>query len=77
MRYRYQVDSVQYPIMRSMSLYRAAAILVLLLAARWGIAAEPTTQDAARQTWQLLDYVAVDYAGAVSANGKVDKPSEY
>lgn len=29
-----------------------------------------------RQTWQLLDYVAVDYAGAVQ-NGRVTSPSEY
>ena len=29
-----------------------------------------------RQTWQLLDYVAVDYAGAVQ-NGKVISPAEY
>lgn len=29
-----------------------------------------------RQTWQLLDYVAVDYAGAVQ-NGRVTSPAEY
>ena len=29
-----------------------------------------------RQLWQLLDYVAVDYAGAVD-NGVVVKPSEF
>lgn len=29
-----------------------------------------------RQTWQLLDYVAVDYAGAIQ-NGKVVSPAEY
>jgi high-affinity iron transporter len=29
-----------------------------------------------RQTWQLLDYVAVDYAGAVQ-NGQVTSPAEY
>ena len=34
------------------------------------------SEDAVRQLWQLLDYVGVDYAGAV-ANGSVTKPSEY
>ena len=34
------------------------------------------TQDKAKQTWQLLDYLAVDYGGAVS-DGKVQKASEY
>lgn len=29
-----------------------------------------------RQTWQLLDYVAVDYAGAIQ-HGKVVSPAEY
>lgn len=36
----------------------------------------PSSDEAARQLWQLLDYVAVDYAGAV-ANGTVTKASEY
>lgn len=35
-----------------------------------------TSDEAARQLWQLLDYVAVDYPGAV-ANGAVTKASEY
>ena len=39
-------------------------------------AAGPSTEDSARQVWQLLDYLAVDYGGAV-ANGKVTKPDEY
>jgi high-affinity iron transporter len=39
-------------------------------------AASPVPEDAVRQLWQLLDYVAVDYAGAVS-NGEVVKPSEF
>ena len=39
--------------------------------------ADPSaTQDKAKQTWQLLDYLAVDYGGAVS-DGKVQKASEY
>ena len=35
-----------------------------------------TTELKAKQIWQLLDYVAVDYGGAV-ANGVVLKSSEY
>lgn len=35
-----------------------------------------TTEDAVRQLWQLLDYVAVDYHGAVF-DGAVVKESEY
>jgi high-affinity iron transporter len=35
-----------------------------------------TTEIKAKQIWQLLDYVAVDYSGAV-VNGKVLKASEY
>ena len=34
------------------------------------------TQDKAKQTWQLLDYLAVDYGGAVH-EGKVQRASEY
>ncbi len=39
-------------------------------------AAELSTSDKARQTWQLLDYLAVDYGGAVQ-NGKIARASEY
>jgi high-affinity iron transporter len=39
-------------------------------------AAWAATDTTARQTWQLLDYVAVDYAGAVQ-NGRVTSPAEY
>jgi high-affinity iron transporter len=38
--------------------------------------AADTTELKAKQIWQLLDYVAVDYGGAV-ANGTVLKASEY
>ena len=50
-----------------------------LLLAFWTFgagAAVSAPEDAVRQLWQLLDYVAVDYAGAV-ANGAVVKPSEF
>ena len=50
-----------------------AALIAVVVPAR---AAEPTVQDRAKQTWQLLDYVAVDYGGAVS-HGTVLKASEY
>ena len=39
-------------------------------------ASEPAVEAKAKQVWQLLDYVAVDYAGAVS-KGAVLKASEY
>jgi high-affinity iron transporter len=38
--------------------------------------AADTTETKAKQIWQLLDYVAVDYGGAI-ANGAVLKASEY
>ncbi len=41
-----------------------------------GRAAAPSVDAKARQVWQLLDYVAVDYGGAVS-NGAILKASEY
>lgn len=40
------------------------------------VRAADTTEAKAKQIWQLLDYVAVDYGGAVS-NGTVLKDSEY
>lgn len=59
--------------------YRSLVALVLMACA--GVAstvnaAEPSAADRAKQVWQLLDYVAVDYGGAV-ANGAVLKASEY
>ena len=53
-----------------------AIIVALCWAACPAWSAEPTTQPDARQLWQLLDYVAVDYSGAV-AGGKVISDSEY
>lgn len=50
-----------------------AALFVCVSVARAG---ELSTADKARQTWQLLDYVAVDYGGAVH-DGKVERQSEY
>ena len=53
-----------------------ACLLAGFVAAAVGAATPPESEDAVRQVWQLLDYVAVDYAGAV-ANGSVVKASEY
>jgi high-affinity iron transporter len=39
-------------------------------------AADKATQDKTRQIWQMLDYIAVDYAGAVE-KGKVISQDEY
>ncbi|MEO7055431.1 MAG: FTR1 family protein [Caldimonas sp.] len=55
------------------SLALALALLVPVIGAR---AAEPDVTETARRAWQLLDYIAVDYAGAV-ADGKVVRESEY
>ncbi|WP_428425765.1 FTR1 family protein [Methylibium sp.] len=60
---------------RSLSLI-AFALVVLSGFASNGYAAEPIVDAKAKQVWQLLDYVAVDYGGAV-ANGAVLKASEY
>lgn len=49
-------------------------LLVLLLSAA-AAAAQPADADV-RQAWQLLDYIAVDYGGAV-ADGKVVSDGEY
>lgn len=50
-------------------------LLFLVLASVTGVAtaSEPVNP---RQTWQLLDYIAVDYAGAVQG-GQVVAPAEY
>lgn len=52
-----------------------AWFLVFFVAAA-GAAVPAATEQSVRQLWQLLDYVSVDYAGAV-ANGQVTKSSEY
>lgn len=58
---------------------RPPIVLVLLVWVGFAAAvpaAEPSVEAKAQQVWQLLDYVAVDYGGAVS-NGAVLKDSEY
>jgi len=55
-------------------LWSLIAGLVMLAGAA---VAQPASEGGvAKQLWQLLDYVAVDYSGAV-ANGAVVSPSEY
>ena len=54
----------------------AALFLAAALCGSVAQAAGSTTEDSARQIWQLLDYLAVDYAGAVD-NGKVVAAGEY
>ncbi len=50
--------------------------IVLLMTVIGARAAESDPTETARRAWQLLDYIAVDYAGAV-ADGKVVHESEY
>lgn len=53
--------------------------LILLLGATLVLAsaaAQPTQPANAAVTWRLLDYIAVDYAGAVQ-DGKIVNPSEF
>lgn len=50
--------------------------LVGLLVTGSALGADADPVDTARRTWQLLDYIAVDYAGAVR-NGKVERQAEY
>ncbi len=59
------------------SILRNLSVAVLLL---WGVSAWPARAEDAPstvpQTWQMLDYLATDYAGAVK-DGAVISPSEY
>ena len=56
--------------------FAAALILAAALFGNAALAAGPATEDSARQIWQLLDYLAVDYGGAVK-DGKVIAADEY
>ena len=51
------------------------SVLAVLLALVFSGTAGAETSDV-ETTWRLLDYIAVDYAGAVS-HGSVSSPSEY
>ena len=61
--------------MSLLSLPSRLAVLAMLLALAFFGAARAETSDV-ETTWRLLDYIAVDYAGAVS-RGAVWSPSEY
>lgn len=59
--------------------FRRLMMMTLLVSAAFlapGVQAGPDTEDKARQRWQLLDSMAVEYAGAV-ADGKVADQAEY
>ena len=53
-----------------------SVLIVLMTSAAGAIAAEPDSAETARRAWQLLDYIGVDYAGAVQG-GKILRQSEY
>src|ERR1044072_2574419 len=55
---------------------RLLSPLFFLLLALIAPAAARADNAAVQTAWRLLDYVAVDYRGAV-ANGRVTSPSEY
>lgn len=58
--------------------FKIPAVLgsLLLAGAAFAQTVLPSTEGDARQLWQLIDYVAVDYSGAV-ANGAVVSEAEY
>ena len=54
---------------------RVLLLILALLAAPSLWATDAVTE--ARQAWQLLEYIAVDYGGAVDARGDVANAGEY
>lgn len=63
-------------LLRLIALSLVALIAAFAQCAPAASAVELPTADTARQIWQLLDYLAVDYGGAVQG-GKVERMSEY
>lgn len=59
-----------------MKVLRHCALALLIMALSAGAAGAADPQAEARQAWQLLDYIAVDYGGAVRG-GQVVEPGEY
>ncbi len=59
-----------------MGIVRRGALAIALIAAAFGASPALAQQDNVQTAWRLLDYLAVDYSGAV-ANGKVVSASEY
>ncbi len=66
--------SLRSLLQRARAFLAGATLLLMGLGAGTAWAADP--QAEARQAWQLLDYIGVDYAGAVRA-GQVIEPGEY
>ena len=60
----------------SMNTLRRSILVFLLISLGVGAAWAADPQAEARQAWQLLEYIAVDYAGAVH-DGQVTEPAEY
>jgi len=62
----------------SMKLFRWFVTVLMVVGAGLSLAenAPATSQDQAKQIWQLLDYLAVDYGKAVQ-NGQIASPDEY
>src|SRR3990167_2668730 len=56
-------------------LLRLFALMLAMGLSAPALAQAPSASEA-QVAWRLLDYVAVDYAGAV-ANGQVTNPAEY
>lgn len=74
-----RIDMLRFFMMSSLlpkGLLAAFALIAGLGVASTSSAAESAVEAKAKQVWQLLDYVAVDYGGAVS-KGAVLKASEY
>ena len=62
--------------MLSNDFWKRCAVVVVLWCGGFTAAWADDPQSQARQAWQLLDYIAVDYAGAVR-DGQVVEPGEY
>jgi len=58
------------------SICAAAALLTITATAGFASPARASTGEAAQTAWRLLDYIAVDYRGAVSG-GRITSKSEY
>lgn len=56
---------------------RRLVTALVLVGALVGSASAQTDSQAAAIAWRLLDYLAVDYGGAVAEDGRIVSPSEY
>ena len=62
--------------MRSIDVWKQWAVVAVLICAGLGSAWAADPPAEARQAWQLLEYIAVDYVGAVR-DGQVVEAGEY